>query len=225
MARPIEVFLLDLDNTLYTPARGLMDAVSRRITAFMVERYGLSEAEANRWRQRFFHRHGTTLRGLQAEGWPVDPAEYLHFVHDPRHLRPERYLHPDPELRQALATLGGRRYIFTNAPRHHARAVLAALGVEDLIDGIFSVEDTDYLPKPDPHPYRVVLERLGVDPRRCCMADDAPQNLRPAHGLGMLTVWIRPPTAPEDASPPWVDLILPDLKALPKALTDGRRSS
>lgn len=42
--------------------------------------------------------------------------------------------------------------------------------------------------KPEPAIYRICVERMGVDPRRCVMFDDLGPNLKPAAELGMTTV-------------------------------------
>lgn len=42
--------------------------------------------------------------------------------------------------------------------------------------------------KPEPEIYRICVERMGLDPRRCLMFDDLGVNLKPARALGMATV-------------------------------------
>jgi putative hydrolase of the HAD superfamily len=44
-------------------------------------------------------------------------------------------------------------------------------------------------PKPDRHGYEL-CERFGIDPNQALLADDMVQNLAPAKGLGMTTVWV-----------------------------------
>src|SRR3954454_8318509 len=44
------------------------------------------------------------------------------------------------------------------------------------------------LRKPDPRIYRMMVEKLGVDPRACVYLDDLGVNLKPARDMGMRTI-------------------------------------
>jgi putative hydrolase of the HAD superfamily len=44
------------------------------------------------------------------------------------------------------------------------------------------------LRKPDPRIYRMMIERLGVDPAKCIYLDDLGVNLKPAREMGMTTI-------------------------------------
>jgi putative hydrolase of the HAD superfamily len=44
------------------------------------------------------------------------------------------------------------------------------------------------LRKPDPRIYQMMVEALGVDPRRCVYLDDLGVNLKPARDMGMTTI-------------------------------------
>ena len=44
------------------------------------------------------------------------------------------------------------------------------------------------LRKPDPKIYRMMVEALGVDPKRCVYLDDLGVNLKPAREMGMATI-------------------------------------
>lgn len=44
------------------------------------------------------------------------------------------------------------------------------------------------LRKPDPRIYQMMVEALGVDPRRCVYLDDLGINLKPARAMGMMTI-------------------------------------
>jgi putative hydrolase of the HAD superfamily len=44
------------------------------------------------------------------------------------------------------------------------------------------------LRKPDPRIYRMMVEALGVDPKRCVYLDDLGVNLKPARAMGMTTI-------------------------------------
>jgi len=44
------------------------------------------------------------------------------------------------------------------------------------------------LRKPDPRIYRMMVDRLGVDPKHCVYLDDLGVNLKPARDMGMTTI-------------------------------------
>ena len=47
------------------------------------------------------------------------------------------------------------------------------------------------LRKPDPKIYRMMVEALGVDPKRCIYLDDLGVNLKPAREMGMTTIKVQ----------------------------------
>ncbi|HME72714.1 MAG TPA: pyrimidine 5'-nucleotidase [Myxococcota bacterium] len=181
----MEVLLLDLDETLYPPERGVLRRVDERINAYLRDRIGIPRHEVDAVRSALRRAHGTTLRGLVLRH-TVDQDDYLRFVHD---CDLSDLLAPDPQLRELLRRLPPRKVVFTNAPRAHARQVLRLLEVEEAFHDVVALEDLGYLPKPDPAAYHEVLSRIGVSASACCLVDDTRANLLPARTLGMRTVW------------------------------------
>ena len=43
-------------------------------------------------------------------------------------------------------------------------------------------------PKPDPEPYRLAAQRLGIPPEACAVIEDSPPGARAAKAAGMLTI-------------------------------------
>jgi putative hydrolase of the HAD superfamily len=60
-------------------------------------------------------------------------------------------------LRHALAQLGGRKLVFSNAPRHYVEEVLEILGVGRFFDAVYTIESTRFRPKPSLHGFRMLL--------------------------------------------------------------------
>lgn len=174
-----------MDNTLYPASANLFSQIDRRMEAYVGRLLGLGRDEARGVQKRYFHEHGTTLRGLMLSH-SVDPQDFLSFVHDIDFS----VLRPDPELRASLLALPGRRLVFTNGDLPYAERVLDALGIADCFEAVFDVIAMDYHPKPDPRPYAAICARHGVDPTRALFADDMAHNLKPAKALGMQTLWI-----------------------------------
>ena len=182
-------WLIDLDDTLYPAESGLFSHVSRRITARIARTLDLPEDEARAVQRRLWRTYGTSLRGMIVEHG-VDPEPFLEDVHE---VPGESILAPDLALRDVLTALPGRLHVFTNASSEYAHRILARLGVDDLFDTVFDIRHAEFVPKPDPHPYRRALEALGTPGSRVAMVDDSPQNLRAARRFGMWTAWLRSP--------------------------------
>ena len=120
----------------------------------------------------------------------------------------------EPQLRVSLRRLPGRKFVFSNAPVHYSKAVLKALGIPDLFDGVFSIERTRFRPKPDVHGFLRVARANHLRPQCCIMVEDTLANLRTAKKLGMKTVWV----TRERKSPRYVDVRIAHLSELRQAL-------
>ena len=107
--RHIDVWLFDLDNTLYPPESLFMAQIEARMTEFVAKHVGLSHDDAHALQKKYYRELGTTLAGLMAHH-DVRPEDYLDHVHDV----PLDPLIPDPELAAAIHRLPGRRLVFTN---------------------------------------------------------------------------------------------------------------
>jgi putative hydrolase of the HAD superfamily len=196
MAR-YDTILLDLDDTVYPSTVGLWHAVGDRINAYMMERLGISAEQTSILRAAYLKKYGTTLNGLIAHH-QADPYDYLNFVHD---VHPERYLHPNPALKEMLARLPQKRVIFTNASAQHARRVLQLLGIEDQIDLIVDILTLELINKPKPEAYRRALAAAEEkDPTRCVLLDDRLDNLLPGVDMGMTTVLVGNTGSPEQVT-------------------------
>lgn len=204
----VDCWLFDMDNTLYPARANLFAQIDRRMEAFVGRLLGLGRDEARVVQKRYFHEHGTTLRGLMLSH-DVDPNDFLDYVHD----IDMSVLDPDPRLAAALERLPGRRIVFTNGDLAYAERVLAALGIGDCFHAIHDVHAMRYHPKPDPRAYRGVCEAHGIAPERAFFVDDMAHNLKPAHALGMVTGWVNNGSERGDHghSPDFIDHELHDL--------------
>src|SRR5665213_1075345 len=182
----IETWVFDLDNTLYPATTTVYAEIETRMNAFIMAELRLDLEAAQALRRRFFEAHGTTLRGLMSE-YGMSPRPFLDYVHE-LDLTPLAQNRP---LAEALAALPGRKLIFTNATQRHAERVLAHLGFDLSFAGIHDIEACNFVPKPDPSGYRVLLERHRVDATAAAMVEDMAKNLVPAAALGMTTIWVK----------------------------------
>lgn len=185
-ADTVELWIFDLDNTLYPARSNLFAQVSARMTEFIKARFALEHDPARELQRDLFRRHGTTLRGLMVEH-AVDPHAFLDFVHD----IDVTVIDPSPELDALLTRLPGRKVIYTNGSVGHAKKVAGHLGIDHHFERVFDIVAAGFAPKPNPEPYDVLVAELGVDPARMVMVEDMAKNLKPAAALGMRTVWLK----------------------------------
>ncbi|MGP8298163.1 HAD-IA family hydrolase [Streptomyces inhibens] len=123
---------------------------------------------------------------------------------------------PVPGSQELLSTLpSGRWAVVTSGTRRVANARLAAAGVRAA--HVITVDDVTRH-KPDPEPFLLAAQRLGVDPKRCVAFEDAPAGLTSARAAGMATVAV---TTTHDASALEADVVIPDLSAVTACATDA----
>jgi putative hydrolase of the HAD superfamily len=181
-----DAILFDLDNTLYSESCGVFDLIDQRMNEWLISNLQIPESEVNEFRNKYFIKYGTTLRGLMLHH-EVNPRDFLDYVHDvPVH----EFLSADLELRETLEQVKARKLIFTNSDLKHANRILDALGVRDQFERIFDIEAMNFIPKPNPDPYRIVLDYLKLQPKEVLLIDDMERNLKPAQEMGMRTVLI-----------------------------------
>ena len=202
-------WIFDLDNTLHNAAPHVMPHINRAMTEYLQRHLDLDEHAATELRRFYWKRYGATLLGLMRHH-ATDPRHFLWHTHQFPDLR--RMLVREPQLRATLRRLPGRKFVFSNAPVHYARAVLGMLGIADLFDDVFSIEKTRYRPKPDSYGFLRLCRLNHVKPRRCIMVEDSLENLRTAARLGMKTVWVTKAAR----GPGYIDVKISHLMQLPR---------
>ena len=203
------VWIFDLDNTLHDAQARIFPAMHERINAYLRRYFGVDAAGADEIRDRFWRTYGTTLNGLMR-----------HHGADPRHFLRETHVFPEladmvvheNALKHALARLGGMKLVFSNAPRHYVEEVLRIMGLARTFHGVYTIEDARYRGKPALHGFHVLLKKHHLDAHRCAFIDDALENLRAAHRLGMSTVWV----SRERRRVPFIDLRVRSVVELPR---------
>ena len=204
-------WIFDLDNTLHNAAPHIFPHINQAMTGYLQAHLALDEAAAVELRRHYVKRYGATLLGLMRHHG-IDPGHFLWHTHQFPKL--ESMLLREPQLRATLTRLPGRKFVFSNSPVHYARAVLRALGVTDLFDGVFTIEHTRYRPKPDSYGFLRLRRANRLRPQRCIMVEDSLDNLRTADRLGMKTVWV----ARAPRKPGYVDVKIANLMQLPRML-------
>jgi putative hydrolase of the HAD superfamily len=211
----VDTWVFDLDNTLYPPDSALWPQIDERITAYLMQLYGLDGLSARALQKHFYHRHGTTLKALIDQGH-ADPDHFMDFVHD----IDRSSLTINHALSEALSRLPGRKLILTNGSCKHAERTAGALGILGHFEGIFDIKAAGFVPKPQAAAYDLFFAKHGVDPARAAMFEDLAKNLEVPHSVGMKTVLIvgkagaadmRDEWERKQETPPFIDYITDDI--------------
>jgi len=220
-----DVWVFDLDNTLYPAHTAVMSQVEARMTEFVMQLLGLEREEAFKVQHGFWHDYGTTLNGLMVNH-KIKAGDFLDFVHDIDHS----VLEPNPVLAGHIAALDGVRIIYTPGSVRQAENVMARLGIDHLFDGIFDIAAADFTPKPQRESFDRFIRRHAVNPARAVMFEDSARNLETAAGIGFATVLVRARenvgnghTAGPGEHPPFVDYAVDCLDTFLGEVVDSRK--
>lgn len=126
-----------------------------------------------------------------------------------------------PGVLDALAVLadaGAPFAIATSATRPLAEVRLAAAGI-DVPAAFVTVEDVER-GKPDPAPFLLAAQRLGVDPADCLVCEDAPSGVTAARAAGCAVLAVTTTTPAEDLAD--ADLVVGSLADVSFTVEDGR---
>ena len=183
--KDLKFWLFDLDNTLYSGATKVFDQVDKKMTHFISSKLKISKEEARKIQKNYFIEHNTTLNGM-IKNHQIDANEFLEFVHD----IDLSFLEEDKQLDEQIEKIKGKKIIFTNGSLAHAKNVTKRLGIDRHFDNIFDIVSADFIPKPSIETYKKIIEKYKIEPQYSIFIEDIARNLKPAHELGMKTVWI-----------------------------------
>lgn len=91
------------------------------------------------------------------------------------------------ELMEELHKQGFRQGIGSSAPRANLELILELTGIDRFLGAVVSAEDTTR-GKPDPQVFLVGAQRLGVEPSKCVVFEDAIAGIQAAKAGGMKAV-------------------------------------
>ncbi|WP_117238071.1 HAD family hydrolase [Thermus sediminis] len=176
----VRALLLDLDGTL-------VDTDPLHLLAWreVLRSFGL-EVDPEFYRKRISGRLNPEivrdLLGMEGEeAGRLIEAKEAHFRELAQGLKPTPGL---GELLDLAQKKGLPWAVVTNAPKENAHHVLKALGLNPPL--LVLAEEVGR-GKPDPLPYRVALERLGVGPEEALAFEDSPSGVESALGAGIPT--------------------------------------
>lgn len=171
----IRGIVFDLDGTLYVCDRFAAEIHDAAVAYFAgLKRIDREEAELLMavTRQRLTEESGTvqTLSAVCVELGGSVPDLHRHFE---RTLRPEADLVRDERVIRLLERLAGKflLYIYTNNNRVLTTRILDYLGLDGLVSGIFTIDDS-WRGKPDEGMVKKVLEQVGLAPGETLFVGD-----------------------------------------------------
>lgn len=144
----------------------------------------------------------------------LSPGEAKAFLdHKEEHFRSlATALQPMPGLQRLLdwATQGRLKLaLVSNAPRENVSYMLERLGLEFPLK---ILSDDLGVGKPDPLPYQVALERLGLEASQALAFEDSPTGVRAAKGAGIGTIAITSGHNPLALAQAGADLLVPNFE-------------
>jgi mannitol-1-/sugar-/sorbitol-6-phosphatase len=194
-AADFDALLFDLDGTLVdsTPAVG-------RAWGLLGDEYGFDSAAAQR-------NHGMTALSLISKVVPADQVASAYTRITQLEAADTKDVIPTAGADALLGAIPpGASAIVTSGGVIVARARIAAAGLPP-VRVLITADDVDR-PKPDPQPFLLAADRLGVPASRCLAFEDSPAGARGAKDAGCTVVGVGGTCAPEELD---VDLWLDGL--------------
>ncbi len=160
--------------------------------------------------ERLVRYHGVPSRSIVEA--VVDPHVDVDLATadiDRRELEDVEDVEPLPGAVEAMEAVGDRAAIVTSAGRELAVLRLSAAGLR--APEAFVTADDITRGKPDPQPFLIAADKLGADPGRCLVVEDAPAGVAAGRAAGAATLAVTTTSPAEDLD---ADLVVPDLAAV-----------
>jgi HAD superfamily hydrolase (TIGR01509 family) len=208
----VRAVLWDLDGTLVDSGeyhwrawREIMDAEGRPISR-------------QEFLDSFGQRNDRILTTWMGEGISPETIARLGDAKEARYrqLARDEGLEPLPGAAawvERLHAAGWRQAIASSAPAENVRVMLSVLHLDQLFDAVAAAEDVT-AGKPDPQVFLVAARKLGVEPARSVVVEDAAAGIEAARRAGMKSIGVSA-TATLDA-----DVCVRSLADLPDGVFD-----
>ncbi len=181
----IKNILFDCDGVLYQDLEAVFGQVSKRMTKYISNKLKIDLKKAKELQTNYFHKYNTSLNGLMIHH-DISPKEFLKYVHD----IDLSFMKKDILLRQELIKLNLKKFVFTNGSKEHVNNITSHLGINDLFEGIFDIEDAKYHPKPEAKAFDLMVKKFDINPDETIYIEDIAKNLSIAKKRGSITVWL-----------------------------------
>ena len=124
-------------------------------------------------------------RDFDAEGFREEATRRFHVLTNAEVCLKAGVL----EILDTLDVLGLKRAICTSSNRETAEHHIGHHGLLDRFDAIVARGDAAR-PKPNPDPFLLAAQRLGVTPAACLALEDSHNGIRAASSAGMMTIMV-----------------------------------
>ena len=178
-------WIFDLDNTLHDAEKKIFPVINQRINNYISKVLNISFSEADTMRQKYWNEYGATLEGL-IKHHGINPTEFLENTHTIIDF--EGLVSPMKNVVKVLSSISERKILYTNAPRNYTNRVIKVCQIEDYFDGIFTIEDSNFKPKPSNESMRIFLNKFKI--KKAYFVDDVKENLETANQFGISTIWL-----------------------------------
>jgi putative hydrolase of the HAD superfamily len=182
-----KIWIFDLDDTLHDASSKIFPSINQSMTAYVSQKLQISHQDAHNLRDHYWKVYGATLKGMM-ENHGVDPKEFLLNTHDAEEL--SKFVKQSHSLKNTLKKIKGQKIVFTNAPLHYAIAIIKSLNIQKYFSAVYSIESTQYNPKPSIYAFRKILRQLGKKGHQCVMVEDDLANLKTAYKIGIQTILV-----------------------------------
>ncbi len=108
-----------------------------------------------------------------------------------------------------IDTHGLEKAVVTNAPRENVSFLLEVLKLADRFDTVVLAEEA-IAGKPDPAPYKLVLDELGIAPKEAIAFEDSCSGIHSAVGAGIYTIGVASTHNPEVLLEAGAAMVIPD---------------
>ena len=181
MLKNKDIFIFDLDQTLYPKASNIIKQIDNRIGAYCARIMNVSFEEGCRIGWKMNDDYGSTLGGLKVQYPHIDAAHYLEDVHNVDYSE----LTICHNLKGTISSLQGRKIIYTNGTKAHAERVLEKRGLTNLFEDIHDIEAANHIAKPCPNAFKEFINLYNIDICKSVFFDDNHNNVKTAEKLGI----------------------------------------
>lgn len=172
-----DAILLDLDGTLVDSTDSIARCWLRWCREYDVDPAGLAAA------------HGRTTADIVADLLPGPMVSAALARIDQMEIEDAVTVRAMPGAAELLASIpADRRAVVTSGSAVIAAARMRAAGLTP--PGVVVTADDVLRGKPHPEPYLLGAQRLGVEPGRCVVVEDAPSGIAAARAAGMAVVGV-----------------------------------
>ena len=194
----IRAIVFDLDNTLVDFMRVKREAVEAAIDGMIDAGIATPREQLKTRIDAIYKQHGLEYQKvfdqlLENEFGQIDPKILASGIVAYRRARATAlvlYPHTLMTLLE-LTKRGVRLGVVSDAPRFQVWLRLCDLGLQHVFDAVVTFDDT-LKHKPNAEPFRLVMQRLGVEPHESLMVGDwAERDMVGGKSLGMRTVFAR----------------------------------